>query len=269
MLGLDLRLSRLLNNGKIVIIAIDHGLFDGPISGMEKVKNLPDKIYQGVDGVLLSPGTLKIIGKSIFAQKESPYCITRINWATTYCFSWKYNKGETVKLYTPLDAFKLGADCVLISLTLKTGSEQKDAENVKIFTDLCIQTHDLGIPVIGEYFPRDYSALSPEELRDEIRIACRILAELGADMIKTFHTIDFEKTVEGCPVPILTLGGEKYPKEIDALKSAEAQIKDGAGGVVFGRNAIQAENPIAFQKALIDIVRKNIPAEQAAQNYDI
>ncbi len=269
MSGLDLRLQRLFTDGKSVIVAMDHGMFDGPVAGMEDIYSLPDKISQDIDGVLMSPGTLRFIGDKIVSGRTSPLIITRINWATTYCFNWKYSQAETVEAFSPHDAFELGADVVLISLTLQTGSETRDAENVRVFSRLCNEAHDLGIPVIGEYFPADEKKLTSEQMRDEIRIGVRILSELGADIIKTFHTIDFRDTVVGCAAPILTLGGSKYPKEIDALKAAQQQIKDGAAGVVFGRNAIQAENPIAFQKALIEVVRCGASAEDAACKYNV
>ncbi len=267
--GLDLRLRRLFTNGRSVIVAMDHGMFDGPVEGMEDIHSLPDKILPDIDGVLMSVGTLRDIGDEIVKDKHSPMIITRINWATTYCFNWKYNQAETVEAYSPYEAFKLGADAVLVSLTLQTGSEMRDAENVRIFSKLCNEAHELGIAVIGEYFPADETKLTSEQMRDEIRIGSRILAELGADVIKTFHTIDFKETVKGCSAPILTLGGSKYPKEIDALKAAQQQMEDGAAGVVFGRNAIQAKDPIAFQKALVDVVRNGLSAEQAVKKHNI
>ncbi len=267
--GLNLRLRRLFTNAKCVIVAMDHGMFDGPIAGMEDIGALPEKILPDIDGVLMSVGTLKHIGDKIVRDRKSPLIITRINWATTCCFNWRYTQAETVEAFSPEQAFALGSDVVLISLTLQTGSENRDAENVRIFAKLCNEAHRLGMPVIGEYFPADEAKLSAEQMRDEIRIGCRILAELNTDVIKTFHTIDFEETVAGCAAPILTLGGSKYPNEIDALKAAQQQMEDGAAGVVFGRNAIQAKDPIAFQKALVDIVRNGLSSADAAKKYNI
>ncbi len=269
MTGLELRISRMFTKGKCVIVAMDHGMFDGPVLGMEDISALPAKIMKNIDCVLMSAGTLGSIGEKLFTDKSNPIPVVRINWATTYCFSWKYKLAETVEVFSPEQAFQAGAEVVLISLTLQTGDEKRDAKNVKLFSKLCNEAHELGLPVIGEYFPADEHKLSPKQFRDEIRIGCRILAELGTDVIKTFHTIDFQKTAEGSAAPILTLGGSKYPKEIDALKAAQQQIKDGAAGVVFGRNAIQAKNPIAFQKALVDIVRNGSDAKSAAKKYKI
>lgn len=269
MTGRELRISRMFTNDKCVIVAMDHGMFDGPVAGMEDIASLPAKVLKDIDCVLMSAGTLRHIGEKLFTDRNSPIPVVRINWATTYCFSWEYKFAETVEVFSPKQAFQTGAEVVLVSLTLQTGDEKRDAENIRIFSKLCNEAHKLGLPVIGEYFPADEHKLSSEQFRDEIRIGCRILAELGTDVIKTFHTIDFKKTVEGCAAPILTLGGSKYPKEIDALKAAQQQINDGAAGVVFGRNAIQAKDPIAFQKALIDIVRNGSDVKTAAEKYNI
>ena len=265
----ELRLRRLFNGGKAVVIAIDHGLFDGPIPGMENVDGLPEKIHGDVDAVLLSAGVLRRIGPAVFGNRGAAVPIVRINWSTIYCFTWDYHSGTTVEAFSPRDALRLGADTVLVSLSLASGSEARDAANVELFSRLCRDAHEYGMVVVGEYFPVDVAKLRAEQLHDEVRIGCRILCELAADVIKTYHTCNFGEVVSGCPIPILTLGGEKTAREIDALKAAQTQIADGAAGVVFGRNALQALDPIAFQKALIEVVRNGLEAEEAAAKYGI
>ena len=94
-----------------------------------------------------------------------------------------------------------------------------------------------------------------------------LLAELGADCIKTFHTQRFPEVVEGCPVPIFGLGAEKTPTQLDALRLARREIDDGARGVVFGRNAIQVPDPPAFQRALIDVVKQGMSPEEALEKH--
>ena len=81
----------------------------------------------------------------------------------------------------------------------------------------------------------DASIFSGDEFHEEILMGCRMLAELGADCIKTFYTNKFREVTSKCPVPILGLGAEKTPTDRDALVLAEKEMKDGAGGVVFGR----------------------------------
>ena len=89
------------------------------------------------------------------------------------------------------------------------------------------------------------------------------------DCIKTFYTQDFEEVTSTCPVPILGLGAEKTPTDLDALSLAEKEVRDGAGGVVFGRNAIQASNPRAFVSALQEVVKRGLTAQEAVQKYGL
>ena len=269
MSGKATRLSRLFSGGEnVVIIAADHGEFDGPIPGMVDIDETLSRIDAAVDGVLLSPGFVAR-GTKLFGAKGAPMAVMRLNWSTVYCFGWAYREAPTVPAVSAAEAVRLGADVALISLTLKTGSEERDSRNVEVFCRLREECHQLGLPVIGEYFPSAFQQLSPEELHEQVRVGCRILAELGADCIKTFHTIKFPDVVKGCPIPIFGLGAEKLPTQLDALKLARREIAEGARGVVFGRNAIQVPDPRAFQRALCDVVKRGARPEKAAAKHRI
>ncbi len=265
----NLFLSRFFSTGPAIVIAVDHGMFDGPIPGVDKVKELPAKILPEVDAVLMSPGMLRDIGPELCGKRCDPMPVVRINWSTVYCFQWDYHSGDTVRVFSPEQALKLGAQMVLVSLSLKTHSQQIDAKNVRLFSQLCTQAHELGLPVIGEYFPVADESLTEDQMYDEIKIGCRILYELGADVIKTFYTQNFEDIVAGCPTPILALGGKRLESDLEALKFAHMQIEAGAAGIVFGRNVIQSEKPIELQKALLDVVKHNIPPRQAAEKHGL
>ena len=269
MTGKTIRMNRLFDNGKnAVVIAIDHGFFDGPIAGMENVPELVKKINPEVDTLLLSPGMVKHC-TGLFGHRNSPLMAIRINWSTVYCFDWGYNNANTVEAVSVEDAVALGADVVLISLTLKTGEEKRDAKNVELFCKLANRAHHLGIPVIGEFFPAHSDDISKEEMHNQVKIGSRVIAELGADLIKTFYTYKFKEVADGCPVPILGLGGSKTKNPVDALKLAYEEVKNGAMGVVFGRNAIQVKNPHKFQSALCDVVKNLVTPEVAAKKYSI
>ncbi|NMB71927.1 MAG: hypothetical protein GYA22_07250 [Bacteroidales bacterium] len=265
--GKDIRLGKLFSHGeKSVVIAIDHGMFDGPIPGMINLKETASRINPDVDGVLISPGMLEIC-KSIFSFRGAPLPIVRLNWSDVYCFHWKYNEANTVIARTVEDAVAEGAEVVLASLTIGTGNPRTDARNVEVYATLAGQARKLGIPVIGEFFPVHSDSLSAEQLHEQVLSGCRILAELGVDLIKTFHTFDFRKVAESTPVPILCLGAEKKPTQLQALQLAADEINDNAAGVVFGRNAIQVPDPYAFQSALCDVVKKGLKPEEAARKY--
>jgi DhnA family fructose-bisphosphate aldolase class Ia len=265
----NIRLERLFNRDeRSVIVAMDHCEFDGPIPGMINLAETARKIDASVDGILLSPAMLPHC-RSAFNYKGAPMAIARLNWSTVYCYQWGYREAATVPAFTPAEALKLGADVVLISLTLETGSEGNDAKNVECFRSLCRSAKELGLPVIGEYYPAQPEDLAPDELHKKVYACARIIAELGADLIKTFYTNNFRKVTESCPVPVLGLGAARTPTQLEALKLAYNQVRDGAGGVVFGRNAIQVKDPARFQKALCEVVKHKVKPELAARKYKL
>jgi DhnA family fructose-bisphosphate aldolase class Ia len=266
--GREIRLRRLFGNSKAVIIAMDHGLFDGPIPGMEDLTRTARKINPVVDGVLLAPGMLRHCG-GVFADRRRPLAVVRLNWNSVYCFHWNYRQAVSVNSYDVEEALREGMDIALVSLTLQTGSEDRDTRNVEIYSKLVTKAHSLGIPVIGEYFPTGHLDMSPQELHENIRIGSRIVAELGADAIKTFNTMDFKAVTSTCPVPVLGLGAEKLPTQLAALELAASEVANGAGGVVFGRNAIQVPDPQAFQAALCEVVREGADPKAAARKYKL
>jgi DhnA family fructose-bisphosphate aldolase class Ia len=251
-----------MSSGRAVIVACDHGEFDGPIPGMINLAETIQRINKNVDGVLLSPGMIRHTG-DYFTTKGAPMVVGRLNWDTVYCFHWGYNDSPAVEAFSPQEAIALGVEVALVSLTLKTGSEERDARNVEIFRRMAAECHRVGLPVIGEYFPAFSDTLSPDEMHAQVKIGCRILAELGADMIKSFHTNKFKEVVAGCPVPIFALGAAKLPTPLDALRLAQSEVADGAQGVVFGRNALQVDDPLNFQAALINVVKNGALPEQA------
>ena len=269
MSGKSLRLEKLFSKEEnAVIVAIDHGEFDGPIPGLIDMDDTMNKINPCIDGVLLSPGMLKNY-QGAFNFKGAPLPIVRLNWSTVYCFHWKTQSAFTVPAISVKDAIVYGAEIVLASLTLKTGSEELDARNVEVFCKLKSEADKYGIPFIGEFFPINSDSLTPEEMQEQVYSSCRILAELGADVIKTFYTKEFKSVTNSTPVPILGLGAEKKPTQLEALQLAQDEILDGARGVVFGRNAIQVENPYNFQAALCEVVKRGMAPEKAINEFKL
>ena len=269
MTGRDIRLARLFSGGRnAVVVAVDHGEFDGPLPGMVDLGNTVGRIDPCVSAILLSPGMLRHTAHA-FSVKGAPMAMVRLNWSTHFCFHWDYEAGIAVEAFSPEDAVALGAECVLICLTLKTGDEGRDAANVELFCRLAAEARRLGLPVVGEYFPARPDRLSPEELHDEVMRGSRILAELGADLIKTYCTVRFNEVTQGCPVPVLGLGAEKTPRQIQALELAERIVQGGGRGVVFGRNAVQVPDPAAFQRALCAVVQEGVSPSEAARTHGL
>lgn len=266
--GTEIRLGRLFGGGNAVIIAVDHGEFDGPIPGMGDLPEVVKRIDSGVSGVLVSPGMLPHCGH-IFDRRGGPLAVVRLNWSTVYAFHWGYADAETVRAMSPEEAVAAGADVALVSLTLKSGSEARDARNVEVYCRLVREARRLGMPVVGEVFPPRCDDLSPREMAEYVHTCCRIVAELGADLIKTFYTERFAETVATCPLPILGLGASKLPTQLDALRLAQRIVDDGGRGVVFGRNAIQVPDPAAFQQALCAVVQQGADASAAAASHGL
>jgi DhnA family fructose-bisphosphate aldolase class Ia len=266
MTGKKIRLNRLFNGNvereNIIISAIDHGMFQGAQPGLEK----PEKILaasQAADAILLGPGMIEHYPKYFF--KSKPTLITRLAFTSAYCFPWEYHDGYTRDMFTPAYLQSLGADVIVSSLQLHTGSQKIDAENVEVWSKIVMEKERLGIPLMGEFHPAVYENVDKDEWHDLIWRGCRILAELGADLIKTFFTDDrFGEITDSVPVPIVILGSKKLPKEIDALKLAEQAVSCGARGVAIGRNIFQAEDPKKMIEALRKVVKRGMTAEQAA-----
>jgi class I fructose-bisphosphate aldolase len=266
MTGKEIRLSKLFPDDKnSVVVAIDHGQTFGPMEGLIHFKAAAERLKEA-DGVLLAPQMIRFSG-CLFQGKGSPVLISRLNWNTVHCEPWHYKEAYTVKAQSAAAAAAAGAEILLASLVLQTGSEEHDAENTRVFAALAEETSELGVPLIGEVFPAGDLRGQPDEFHDYVKKMCRIVCELGADAIKTFYTGDrFAEVVEGTPIPIFALGAEKMEYQLDALELAYQAVRSGARGVVFGRNVVQAANPAQFLRGLKDVVQGLArPADAAAQ----
>jgi class I fructose-bisphosphate aldolase len=266
--GENIRLARLFSGSEnAVIVAIDHGLYFGPLPGLI---DLP-KVIQGLDqadGILLSGGMVTHC-QEFFARRASPVMILRLNWATNYLAPWDYKHSHSVPLMSVQDALRLGADIVVASLTLKAPDEAEDARNVEIFARTVREKQEAGVPLICEVYPIGGDYLQPEELQDQVAVGCRMAAELGADLIKTFYTgAAFERITAATPIPIFALGALKRPTELEALKLAAEAVGQGARGIVFGRNVVQARDPARFLVALKEVVKAGMSPETAASQLD-
>jgi len=269
MSGKEFRLKRFLSRSeKLVIAAMDHCGFMGPIKGLEDPAKACSQLSKA-DAVLMMPGMISHVAEHL-AQPAGPLIITRLLWSSTYCFQWNYHQSRCSSMLSVADALARGADVVLASLSLRTGDEGVDAENAGLFSRCVQQADDLGMPFIGEFFPARAEDMAPEELHELVKIGCRIIAELGGNMIKTFYTGDrFSEIVETTPVPLLVLGAEKTPTERDALMLADKAARSGARGIVFGRNILQSCNPAGFIDAVRAVMNSGADINDVVKTYGL
>jgi DhnA family fructose-bisphosphate aldolase class Ia len=267
--GEQIRLARLFNGAEnVVVVAIDHGLYFGPLPGLIDLPTAIQSLQQA-DGVLLSAGMARFCA-DFFAHRGAPAMILRLNWATNYVAQWHYEHSHSVHLLNVSEALRMGADVVLGSVTLKTPDQAEDAHNVELFASYAQQKYQAGVPLICEVYPIDGDHAQPEQLQEQVAIGCRMAAELGADMIKTFFTgKGFSQIVAATPIPILALGALKKPHEADALMAAAEAIEHGARGVVFGRNVVQARDPQRLLEALKEVVKAGMAPDVTAKKYQL
>jgi len=276
MLGTELRMSRLFEGGEnAVVVAVDHGGAYGPVPGLvDFCESL--KKFEGADAILMHNAMANHWVKSRllesggpFITKKLPKLVVRLNWSSNYAFHWGYKEGHNRQVIPVRDAVALGADAVLGSMFVNTGSEERDTANVSEFGGFVEEKRELGMPLMGEIYP-DKFAKSPEDFHQHIEIACRIAAEIGADMIKTFYTGPrFGEIVKSTPIPILCLGGEKAETDLDALQLAYDAVNAGARGVVFGRNVLEAKDPDIFIEALKQVVKKGAGPTKVAKEFGL
>lgn len=267
-MGQLIRLNRLVDSRrKCVIAALDAGGFFGPYQGLSDIEKASGQLSEA-DAILIEPGSIYTC-KKVFLGSSPPLLITRLNWNTDYCFQWNYNKSKIVKSLSPYQAIAMGAEAGIASLSINTGDEDNDAANVGLFTEILEEAMQVGLPIIGEIYP-PRKKYKKGEFENLILKSARIAMELGANAIKTFYIEEIFKDLTGSlAVPVFALGGEKKDTELEALETAEKSVKDGARGVVYGRNLYQSSNPASFLKALKDVVNSRLNARDAAEKYGL
>lgn len=269
MTGGEIRIKKFLPEGEnVVVVAMDHGEFFGPTEGLHDLAKTA-RAVSGADAILLAPGAAEICA-GVFARRGAPLMVMRLNWASSYAFQWDYNESHCAHVVSPEEALALGADLGLASCILKTGDEGVDTANIKNFAEIIKAKRHAGLPVIGEYYPVNRKSLDDGALTEQVSVACRVMAEIGADGVKTFYTGErFAEIVKTTPIPVMVLGADKMQNETDALRVAWNATQAGARGVFFGRNVTQSKDPAAFLEALKMVVKEGVTPEAAANRCGI
>jgi len=248
--GMQNRLAKIIHpkDGRCLMLAVDHGYFLGPTERLEVPRKAINPILPYADSLMLTRGILRT---SVDSKYDIPI-VLRVSGATSIIGEDLSKETITTSME---EAIRLNASCLALSIFVGSKYEHQTLANL---ARLVNEGEKYGIPVLA------VTAVGKEMARDAryLGLACRIAAELGAHVVKTYYCDNFEQVVEGCPVPLIIAGGKKLP-EPDALKLAYEAITHGAAGVDMGRNIWQSDWPVAMIKAVQAIVHKNADAKEA------
>lgn len=251
--GLKNRLSRIIKpeTGRTVMLAVDHGYFLGPTSGLEVPSRTIEPLWPHADSLMLTRGVLRT---SVPPEADVPI-VLRVSGGTSI-LSELSNEGIITSIE---EALRLNAAAVALSIFIGSPHEK---ETLLSLSQLVDEAERYGLAVLA------VTAVGKEMVRDAryLSLACRIAAELGAHFVKTYYCEDFETVVETCPVPVVIAGGKKT-SEREALELAWNAVQRGAVGVDMGRNIFQSEAPVAMIKAVRAIVHKKKSAQEAYELF--
>jgi putative autoinducer-2 (AI-2) aldolase len=251
--GLKNRLSRIIRpeTGRTVMLAVDHGYFLGPTTGLEAPGRTIAPLMPYADALMPTRGVLRT---SVDASASTPI-VLRVSGGNSILTELS-NEEITVAME---DAIRLNVSAVAISIYVGAEHQKQTLVNLSRLVD---EGQRYGIPVLA------VTAVGKEMARDAryLALCCRIAAELGAHFVKTYYCEGFEKVAATCPVPLVMAGGKKLP-ELDALKLTHNAITSGASGVDMGRNIFQADSPVAMIKAVRAVVHENATPKEAYDLY--
>jgi putative autoinducer-2 (AI-2) aldolase len=230
------------------MLAVDHGYFLGPTESLEVPRKTITPLITYADSLMLTRGVLRT---SVNPETNIPI-VLRVSGGTSIIGEDLSKETITTSME---DALKLNASCLALSIFVGSKYEHQTLTNLGKLVD---EGEKYGIPILA------VTAVGKEMSRDAryLGLACRIAAELGAHLVKTYYCDNFEQVVEGCPVPLIIAGGKKLAEDA-ALKLAFDAVHGGAAGVDMGRNIWQSQWPVAMIKTVRSIIHNNIDILEA------
>lgn len=253
--GMKNRLSQLMPGGRSFFMPIDHGYFQGPTTGLQKPGETVAPLLPYVDALFCTRGVLRAAIDPI----NSKPIVLRVSGCTSMV--GKDLAGEEITTAID-DIIRLNAAAAGVSIFIGSDYERETLKNLAAMVNECER---YGIPVMA------VTAVGKEMEKREPRylaLCCRIAAELGAKVVKTYWVDkDFDKVVSGCPVPVIIAGGPKCKDENEVFAFVYDGIQNGAVGINLGRNIWQSPNPVAVAKALRAIVHNNASVQEAGEIF--
>jgi 3-hydroxy-5-phosphonooxypentane-2,4-dione thiolase len=252
--GMQHRLANVFRaDGRTVMLAVDHGYFQGPTSGLERVDLSIVPLLAGADALMCTRGILR----STVPPAAPRSVVMRASGGPSIL---KELSDEQIAIDIE-DAVRLDVDALAVQVFVGGEHETRSIQNMTRLVDQGLRH---GIPVMA------VTAVGREMVRDAryFRLATRICAELGAQLVKAYYVDeDFATVTAACPVPIVMAGGKKLP-EADALTMAYRAIAEGAAGVDMGRNIFQSAAPAAMLRAVSGVVHDRLTASEAYELYE-
>ncbi len=257
--GMDIRLSRILDNGRMLCIPMDHGISNGPIKGLEDIH---DMIYRcasaGLTCVLVNKGIIK-------SMPRSPDIGLIVHFSASTSIGPAPNRKMLIGSVE--EAIRLGADAVSVHINIGSKEEPEMLQKLGMIADKCNQW---SVPLVAMMYPRGENIKNPHD-PEIVAHAARVGAEAGADIVKAVYTGDpdsFKRVVRSCPVPLVIAGGPKANSDREILEMCSGAMSAGAKGVTFGRNIFQHKNPPAMVRALRAIIIENRNVREALKELD-
>ncbi|MBF0622937.1 MAG: 3-hydroxy-5-phosphonooxypentane-2,4-dione thiolase [Magnetococcales bacterium] len=253
--GMKNRMSNIFNpeTGRTVMLAVDHGYFMGPTTGLERIDVTIVPLLKYADTLMCTRGILRSTVPPTFTKG----IVMRASGGPSI-LSELSNENIAVSME---DAIRMNVSAMAVQVYVGGKFETQSIHNLTRLVDM---GNRYGIPVLG------VTAVGRDMARDAkyMRLASRICAELGASYIKTYYVEkDFETVTASCPVPIVIAGGKKLP-ELDALTMAHNAIQQGASGVDMGRNIFQSDAPAAMIQAVRAVVHQDMKPKDALDLYE-
>ncbi len=252
--GMKDRLARIFNpkTGRTVMLAFDHGYIMGPTSGLERLDLVVPELAEVVDCLMGTRGAIRACVPPTFNKGIALRCSAGSSILDD-------DMSHEIIGVDIKDAIRMNASCMAIQTFIGTPGQKSSIENLCKTIDA---GNEYGIPTLGVVAV----GKQMERTTRFFLLATRMLAEFGAQLIKTYYCEEFEKVAAACPVPLVIAGGKKLP-ELDALDMAHRAVSEGAAGVDMGRNVFQAENPKAMARAIYKVIHENLTGKQAYEFY--
>ena len=255
--GMNNRISRMIkpSTGRSVMLACDHGYFMGPTHKLENPRKTIEPLLPYADALGVTRGVLRT---SVDPRTDIPILL-RVSGGSSILKEDLSDEEITTSIK---DALRLNVSAVALSIFVGSSHEKQSLVNLSKLVD---EGEEYGMPVMA------ITAVGKElEKRDAkyLALACRLAAEIGVQMVKTYYCEDFARVVDGSPVPLVVAGGPKLNSVEDVFNLVHNALEDGAVGVDMGRNIWQNENPVGVIRAIRAITHEKVNVREALQIFD-